>query len=327
MEKRSANYKRIIVGLSLSDHDARIVESSVNIAQKLKAELVFVNAILPFQSYSYAGEGTLFPMSSYENSFRELSESQGVKKLQNIVNEAHSFAQKELSISYRITYAEPASGLVDVAEQENADLIICGYNPKNDNNVFFGTSTAHNLFAESSRPVLAIPTDKSYTFSQGVSFGDANDAKSFDRMTRLYALCQQLHMKTLHHVHVVNISDAEIEHMVEMVQNAIIAGKIESQDNFTKDLYVEETKHSLKQQLEDRYANAKKQAPSGEIDYRCDILFGTPKEKIAQAISGKNIDMVAFGQHHIVDRKNWSLGHVPYHTMLSLGLPILVLTN
>lgn len=327
MEKLADRYHKLVVGLSLSNSDQDLVESSVNLAQALNAEIIFVHAVLPFQSYAYVGEGTLFPLSAYENSFRELSESQGVKKIRKLIDSARNYAQKSIQISFRISYAEPANGLIDIAEKENADMIICGYNVEQGENLFVGISTAHNLFSESKKPVLAIPSNRTCRFDQSIGFADACNEQSFENLKTVYSLACQLDMKTLYHIHIKDINNDEIDHMVDIIQNAIISGKIDSSENFTREIYMQKTKQALFENLEATYKKVLEKDKIKDLDYKCEVAFGSPKDEIKKLCEQNSCHIIAFGHHHIINRQTWSIGQIPYHSMLNLGLPVLKINH
>jgi nucleotide-binding universal stress UspA family protein len=319
--------KKIVVGLSLGEGDAHLVESVVGLASMLHYDIIFAYAILPFQSYAYGGEGALYPLSSYEQSFRDFSESQGKEKLDELMQLAESIGKAKINISYQMSYSEPSQGLLSIAEKEKASLIICGYHPENEpSSDFFGMSISQSLFSDSSRPVLAIPVDKVYTFKRMISFADDLSETSERLFQRVYDLAKTMHTPTLHHLHINHISREKIAHMVDVVQNAIISGSITSEDNFDRETYLENTERAALELMQRRFDSAQSRS-SSQIKHLAEVSFDHTQRAIEASIDRHKPDLVVFGSHHILNRKTLTLGKIPYQAMLSLKLPVLVITD
>lgn len=318
---------KIIVGLSLGEDDANLVESSISLASKLNADIIFFYSIIPFQSYAYAGEGALYPLSSYEQSFRDFSESQGKERLDQLMDLARKLGKSAINVSYQMSYSEPSQGLLTIAEKEKAVLIICGHNPESEPSVdFFGLSISQSLFSDSPRPVLAIPVDKVYTFDRMLSFADDLSESSKELFYEVYALAKALHIPTLHHLHINHIPKDKVDHMVDVIQNAIISGKIESQDNFDRDTYFQKTEQAVLDVMRNRFDEVQSK-DSSQMDYLAEVSFENTQKAIEESINNHKSDIFVFGSHHILNRSTWTLGKIPYQAMLSLKIPVLVITE
>ena len=319
--------KKMVVGLSLGSDDVCLVESVVSLATKLGSDIIFVYAILPFQSYAYAGEGALYPLSSYEQSFRDFSESQGKEKLDELMELAHKLGSSNVQVSYQMSYSEPSKGIVTIAENEKADLIICGFHPEHEPSIdIFGMSISQNLFSEASIPVLAIPVDKVYHFEHMISFADDLSDASAKLFEQVYELAKTLHIQVFHHLHVNHLSLDKIDHMVEVIQNAIISGSIKSDENFDRESYLKNTEQVVLDAMRSRFDAMQTKSPSN-IHHQAEISFEQTQKALKASVDRHKTDLIVFGSHHLLNKNSWTLGKIPYQAMLNLNRPVLVYTD
>jgi nucleotide-binding universal stress UspA family protein len=106
-------FKKILVGTDGSDSASKAVEHAAELAKAMGAELVVLTA--------YAS-----PRSDVGSTFGRADAYPGQEIGQAILRDAEKHLGKDLKIKSVVREGDPAEGLIDVAEEEGADLIVVG---------------------------------------------------------------------------------------------------------------------------------------------------------------------------------------------------------
>lgn len=124
-------FKRILVALDGSDNSTRASQAAIELAEKLKAELIIVHAIIPPALYYHteiSSEGPVIEPPTHEKEidfYLEYSRRVG----HDIIIPTESEAKKH-SITVKTDLLEAPGSVVETivnqAAKENADLIIVG---------------------------------------------------------------------------------------------------------------------------------------------------------------------------------------------------------
>ncbi len=319
----------LVAGVSLSGEEKDYLKSCVGLADLLGAKLVLAHAILPFQSYAYAGEGAFYPVANYETGFRELSEAKAMEEFEALVQFCREQSQTQaLEIDTRVVHADPALGLASLAKELHASMILCGHHQSASKSDLFGMSTAFLLMAEASTPVMSLPIERLSPLSSSsdvrVLIADEITRDEPELLQQASPLLAQFKPVSITHMHVSPLSDREIDHMVATIKNGMILGRFPSDAQFNRQSYLEGTKQAIADQLQRRY-EATMSTDKGQTHYQALASFGDPREQIHKAAEQTNANLLVFGRHHIFHRKTLSSGNLPYHGMTSLNLPVLVL--
>jgi len=316
----------ILVGLSLTEQDQNLINSAANLAKRTASDLVLAHAILPFQAYAYAGEGAFYPLSSYENSFRELSEVLGMEKLEELKASISDFNQQGLNISLQVVHNDPALGLGQLAKELGASVLICGFRAEQVQHDFLGMSTALLLMSEAPCPLLALPLNRVFQFDGKIAFAD--DLRD-ETLPSLVGACEFMHeidSHNLFHIHVQNISSHEIKNMTEMIKSAMLMGKMPSDPNFDYQYYIDKTTEVLTESMEQRFQDLP-ETLRRDINHESKVGFGSPSQKLKDIIRDADAELVVFGTHKFFDKDSWSFGKIPYHAMTSIGCGVLVIPH
>lgn len=316
----------ILVGLSLSEQDNNLMNSAANLAQKTNSQLVLAHAILPFQAYAYAGEGAFYPLSSYENTFRELSEVMGLERLEELKASISEFQKRGLDVSVKVVHNDPALGLSQLAKDLKASVLICGFQPEQVKTDYFGMSTAILLMSEAPCPVLALPLNQLFTFSGKLAFADDLQDHTLPALETSCEFLRELGLTELVHVHVNNISERDIDHMTETIKSAMLLGKIPSNPDFDRQVYIDQTTEQITEILESRFKTLPEELRS-HIKYQAKVGFGPPAKKTRQIMQEVDAELVAFGTHKFFDRSSWRFGKMPYHAMVAIGRGLLIVPD
>jgi nucleotide-binding universal stress UspA family protein len=106
-------FKKILVGTDGSDTASRAVEHAAELCKAMGAELVVLTAYAP-------------PRSDVGSTFGRADAYPGQEIGQAILRDAKKHFGEGLKIKTVVREGDPAEGLIDVAEEENVDLIVVG---------------------------------------------------------------------------------------------------------------------------------------------------------------------------------------------------------
>ena len=312
--------KKILLGLSLGESDINLVKFAEGLATGLGAKLVLSHAVRPFHYYAYAGEAPVFPLDSYGAIIDELDEGHATKKL-----EAIQAQLKDPSISeIKLCFDDPAEGLDELAEEIHADLILVGseYTP----DMWQGVSTSISLMKYSKKPVMVVPSQCESFLSKPLNVYCGDDLSDSCQTARQNALmiAEQMNAKEFHHFHIKDMSEGDISRMIEHVRQAAALGKVSGDVALQVETYREKVEEETQKQLRDRLNPSHK-----NLHIKQDVLFGKVSDSIHKLMAAdkKAGKLLVFGKHHIFHSRSFSLGKIPYPTMLQQGVCVLVVPS
>jgi nucleotide-binding universal stress UspA family protein len=309
-----STYTTIVVGLSLNDREDHIIQSAVSLAQRTSAQLIMVHATEPFRSYTLAREGFALPYEEVEADTSDAVLIMAQNKLDNLRDNLPS----SIVCETRVIRDYPEDAIEDVARSAKGTLIMCGFHREQQPRFLGGMSTALALMAHSSYPVMVIPGDRALDFQNHpltVLVADDLESDGEQALRGAMGFCRSIDVDQLVHAHVNPMSYREINHMVEKIQIAMLEGRIPSNPDFNSQVYIEETKASLKALLRQRI-DAIDPTFTQEYKYRPCVRFGEPIEEIHRLTVETKSSVLTFGKHHILHRGRLSLGKVPYEAMI-----------
>lgn len=140
---------KIVVGVDGSDPSRRAVAWCVAHAPALDAEVVVVHAV---QVPTYVGLGPPYvwltgPTPEEKEAWRDLAESDWCKPL----------ADADVKFRVVITDGEPAPALMEIADSEDADLVVVGRRGRGGFKKLLLGSTSHHLSHHLDRPLVIVP--------------------------------------------------------------------------------------------------------------------------------------------------------------------------
>lgn len=142
-------HMRIIVGVDDSEHSQRAVAWCAKYAPALDAEVVAVHAI---ETPVYA-----VPTMAYVP-IPPLSEEDRLR-LHDTIRSEWCGELERARVTYRVVSAEgpPASVIIEVAEREDADLVVTGRRGRGGFAELVLGSTSHSLTHHLQRPLVIVP--------------------------------------------------------------------------------------------------------------------------------------------------------------------------
>jgi nucleotide-binding universal stress UspA family protein len=143
--------KSIVCGVDASDDAGDVVLVASMMASRLGDRLVIAHvAELAWTQPSYAGRGV--PVMSTASADIDAIESAAHRLIENIVDE------RQLSeVDERVEFGVPAEQLAEIADQEEAELIVVGSRGPGSFKAAFLGRVSHELIGLARCPVLVVP--------------------------------------------------------------------------------------------------------------------------------------------------------------------------
>lgn len=315
----------LVIGLDLTEGEQSLLDTAVSLAQRTGSRLILVHAAPPFRSYSLAGEGFAMP---YEELEREAYDSD-IKQAEHKLLTIRDSLPSDLVIETEVFREFPEDALEAVAQESHAQLIMCGYRLDKHQTFFGGMSTALSLMRHSKVPVMTVPLGTRIDFQNrkhSILVADNLRTEGFYALKAAMGLCKSIDTDELIHLHVNKSSRKEIESMVDKIKVAMLEGRFPDDPDFTADLYMErlmsETLGALRQRLHDADPEFAR-----DIQYRAAVRFGSPNEIVHQMVEETHPHLLVFGKHHIFRSKGFSLGKIPYQSMVEKNVATLVVPD
>jgi nucleotide-binding universal stress UspA family protein len=309
-----STYTTIVVGLSLNDREDHIIQSAVSLAQRTGSQLILVHATEPYRSYSLAREGFALPYEELEQESRDADLAMAQNKMETLRDSLPSSLECEV----RVFRDYPEDAIEELARNAKATLVMVGFHRERHPRFLGGMSTALALMAHSRHPVMVVPGDRAMDFQNhplSVMVADDFGHDGEQALKGAMGFCRSIDVDHLVHAHVNPMSYREINQMVEKIRIAMLEGQIPSNPDFTSQVYIEETKAHLKQELKKRLESLDASFLQ-EYKYKPCVRFGAPIEEIHRLTVETKSSVLIFGKHHMLHRGRLSLGKVPYEAMV-----------
>lgn len=139
-----ANYKRILVGLDLSEESAQVLQKAADIGKAFDAELALAHVIEPL-TFAYGGD---IPMDLSE--VQEQLQTQAKEQLRKAAEPLNIPAERQ-----NVILGQPATEIHRLADEMEADLIVIGSHGRHGLALLLG-STANGVLHGAACDVLAV---------------------------------------------------------------------------------------------------------------------------------------------------------------------------
>lgn len=159
----SARFRRIVVGVDGSDAAADALEWTLDMARMAGSEVVAVFALAPPSYLEYQG-APLPPVEldlEWQGEMKKLFETNWCRPL------------SDSGISYRTVVRDgrPAEVIAELAEAEDADLVVVGRRGRGQVAELLLGSVSHQLSHHCGRPLVIVSHDKSRAAKEPVTAG------------------------------------------------------------------------------------------------------------------------------------------------------------
>jgi len=139
-----AGYKRILVGLDLSEESSQVLDKAGEIGRAFAADLSLAHVIEPL-TFAYGGD---IPMDLSE--VQEQLQTQATEQLRKAAGKLNVPAERQ-----HVVLGQPATEIHRLAEELEADLIVIGSHGRHGLALLLG-STANGVLHGASCDVLAV---------------------------------------------------------------------------------------------------------------------------------------------------------------------------
>lgn len=146
---------KILVPIDGSEHSARAIEFALDLATKYSATVQLLSVAQPIvlDGVSYLTQSFLPPMSTA----RYIEEMEDIHK--KILSEALKKARESnpnLTITKKLANGRPSEKIIEIAEDENFDLIVIGSRGLGGIKEFFLGSVSHRVANDAKCPILIV---------------------------------------------------------------------------------------------------------------------------------------------------------------------------
>jgi nucleotide-binding universal stress UspA family protein len=144
-------FKKILIATDGSDHAKHALNSAIEAADKYGAELIILTVVSPLSPYVYAGEIGIDLITKLEEDLKEyhrriLSEAAETVKAKNL----------GVFFSTRLEEGHPDTVIVEIAKEEDVDLIVMGSRGLGGVTGLLLGSTSRHVVETSTKPLLIV---------------------------------------------------------------------------------------------------------------------------------------------------------------------------
>ncbi len=317
--ERLNSSSKIVLGLSLIKDETYVIKSVSSLAKKTGAEVILVHCLKPFYSFTYVGDGTIYPITTYESILNEMDSSSAKEKLAKIQADFFTGIPCQTKISRGYT----SDGIIDMSKEYDAALIVVGID-LDEMSSLSGMSTSITLMKRSPVPLLVVPANKGIDFNNdiGAIIADnlVEDQQSF--LAKSYGFLRSIETKEIIQVHTKEVTELEMKRLVENIKTAMILGKIPDNENVSEENLKEKVKNQAIQKMKTNCRELL--TPFEAKDIQFEVTFGKPAKDIQEISKRLHSNLIVFGRHHFFHKDSFSLGRVPWKSMLTNDCAILV---
>ncbi|TRZ48642.1 MAG: universal stress protein [Dehalococcoidia bacterium] len=143
-------YKKILIAMDGSEHAKHALNYALESAVKWSAELIILTIVPPISPLVYSSEFNAPYIPELEDALRESH--------QRILNEAANTVknkQPDMKVETRLEEGRPSDVIVEVAKEEDVDLIVLGSRGMGGIVDFLGSTSRHVVEA-CTKPILIV---------------------------------------------------------------------------------------------------------------------------------------------------------------------------
>ncbi len=145
----SVAYKTILCPIEFSDSSTRALEYALTLAKETDARLILLHVVEPLGDVAEPGENSRFTVQKYR---RSLEEDARARLRSAVPDEARVWCTPQ----ERVLWGKPYGVILDIAAQENAEVIVMGVHGRGALSRRLFGSTTHHVICEARCPVLTL---------------------------------------------------------------------------------------------------------------------------------------------------------------------------
>jgi nucleotide-binding universal stress UspA family protein len=320
-ESIATRARYITVAVGFDRHSVPLTRYAAHLCQKLGKELCLLHVVEPWLDKPHSvPQGENDPLWNVTQAVETNASELAARRLDELATEVWPGIQ----ITKRVAKGKSVPTLCQEAMNLGSMLLLVGADIENLRFLPKGLSTALSLMVSSPVPVLVVDTrifkDKSPS-THRIMVADDLSQESEAALEFAFDLASSGGKTALHHVHVNGLT-------FEALQSGLVTAAATSHSPLDKqttaDLVFQSLVSGLEGALNKRCQSQREYLEAGGGSYEASVLTGSVAKQIADHIGQIKPDILIFGRHHAYHRRPFFIGRVPYRTMLSSHIPIVV---
>ena len=314
----------IVVGLLLNGQEEEFLKSCKTLSDRLEAPLELVHVLETCNTVWGAPEFIINPFFGYERALSEMDETVARQKLETIAKQLKT----KQPVGVHVLRDYPSAALCTIAAELRAGLIVCGIQSDAKANLFRGMSTAFALASHADTAVLVLSRSAFFDFHtpRALLIADNLEIEGRFALENALRLAEDLGSPAIYHVHIHKRSRQEIATMLHQVQAEMLRSQSGDYSQLNPELYTELLSQRIRDDLIYRFHNSEGAQRLGAA-YETRVAFGDAADELHLLVQQTHAGLLVFGRHHLIHKRGFSLGKMPYAAMIKQNLATFIVPD
>ena len=314
----------IVVGLLLQGDEEAFLKSCSTLAERLEAPLELVHVLEMPQTGWAAPDFIVNPFFGYERALNEMDETLARQKLEAIAQRLST----RHPVRVHVLRDCPSAALCTIATELRAGLIVCGIKAPVSEGMFRGMSTAFALASHADTAVLILPRQTFFDFSSPhrLLIADNLEIEGRFALENALRLAEDLASPAIYHVHIHKRGRQEIAGMLTHVVDEMKRSQLVGPPQLNPELYIELLSQRIRDDLIYRFHNSEGAQRLGAV-YEPRVAFGDAADELRVLIEQTHAGLLVFGRHHLIHRRGFSIGKMPYAAMIKQNVATFIVPD
>lgn len=320
--KSNSTQKKILVAIQFDDLSAHLLSAAAELATQIDGSVhaVHVCELTNPVAWSYATGGG-FGLENLATMVEDQQVETAREKMRNFIKQMET----PTKFTSEVLTGNPAQIIAAEATAKNATLILTGANPGSHRFIPKGLSTALSLMGHANTPVMVMAAGCKLNFSKEpfrILVADDLRETSLPALKLVTALAAMIPTAEIMQVHVNGLTrDTLISGLETAAATShsapITIGTVE--EIFTMMM------HNIESKMEERMNSVTSKSLSRTSpDIRRTVRTGPVNEEMQKVLADYPADLLVYGRHQTFHHKPFSVGQVPFHSILSLHRPVVI---
>lgn len=314
---------RFLVGIKLGEVPDNLVRYSLLLARRAKAEVHLVHFCEPWSATSWTAA---YPEGGSSIELAKFAEARFFEQSEIAMRDFVGEVPQDVAIESKVILGSPIEGLEAEAERIDARMIFCGAGPQDSRLLVGGFSTAIGLMASSGRPVMVIPEKAHWRDETKTTFlvCDNLGKHSAEILDEALSFGELTGNASYVHLNVCSVTQRELENMSGWAAEAMTAGLIHHDPEFSVYQTVKKKTENTEHQLRETFFRRPLAAHVPERAYHAVCVNGPVVACIHSQQVEWQADVIVLGRHETRHHNPLAWGKVPLRSMLTLEQPVLL---
>lgn len=318
-EKFRPKQTRAIVGVNFDEYTDEFLESVAGFARATQFKITLVHV---WESKDYYAPLSTSPYLGFRSALYEVEREDLEKRLGQMAEKLSG-----VEVTAKVVAGHPPERLQAEAIAEDASLIILGANRGRYNLMPSMFSTALELAAQSPKSVMVIPPGSREHWNDHpwrLLVADDLQDHSWAAIHAAGEFCTHAKGFAFHHFHAHKVAKTTMRQAAGKILEAMTQGRIPFDDTFSEETYLKTIEGDIREKLAKRLGAIKSILEASGSRYHEHIKYGDIKECMDEVICDIDPHMIILGRHEALHRKPFTLGKMPFYTMLYSEIPLLI---